>query len=368
MMNSLSEHLEASRLLWDLVSCFYGRGIGIEEVYCVPLTEQHNDHIVEISYTIRYPEMKEDGRWSIRQTGIYHKLNRSTSQTCFILFSPSPDSKGHQQAERYIRSLRDVSTVDPFWLHKTLFRTYLPAWRLYNASLERKFLPIADNAVTTFIEELSDSEYRHLTELARLQTRFLQLSVITNAARDVLEALSVICNECSPCSPDVQSWAAESLIQFKQDYRRLGTDLRSAEYLQKRVQITLELLSNTLSFREQIDAKSQNENIFKLNKSAVFITTLTLLYLPPSFVATFFGMNFFDLDQGTDRIVGTSMIWIYVLCSVVLTACTIGVYHVLLDRSILQKLGNKFSWLRHQKASPNQSERSEMTDSQHMEV
>lgn len=38
-------------------------------------------------------------------------------------------------------------------------------------------------------------------------------------------------------------------------------------------------------------------------------------------------MNFFGMDQDDNRIVGTSMIWIFVLASVILTSITILFYY-----------------------------------------
>ncbi|KAK1498111.1 hypothetical protein CCUS01_12981 [Colletotrichum cuscutae] len=75
--------------------------------------------------------------------------------------------------------------------------------------------------------------------------------------------------------------------------------------------------------------------MLRLNKSVVFITTLTLLYLPPSFIATFFGMNFFNMDTVTGKIVGSPMIWIYALCSVALTTLTFATYYTMREESYL---------------------------------
>lgn len=52
-------------------------------------------------------------------------------------------------------------------------------------------------------------------------------------------------------------------------------------------------------------------------------------------------MNFFDLDKENDKIVGTSMIWIYVLCSTALTAGTFLIYQLLLDRTMLGQFRHK---------------------------
>jgi len=55
---------------------------------------------------------------------------------------------------------------------------------------------------------------------------------------------------------------------------------------------------------------------------------------------TFFGMNFFELDKEQDQIVSTSMIWVFALCSILLTAGTFLLYHLLLDGTLLRQLGN----------------------------
>jgi len=144
----------------------------------------------------------------------------------------------------------------------------------------------ANNAVVTFIEELTDTEHRHLTQLAFIESKLIQIPVILQATQDVLGELSSLFEE--------HLWILHTAnrpsnhlvsCQFKQHRRNCQAYARVAQSLQERAQRITQLLVNTLSFREQLNAKSQNESMLKLNKSAVFITTLTLLYLPPSFVA-----------------------------------------------------------------------------------
>ncbi|KAJ9419264.1 hypothetical protein QL093DRAFT_2015466, partial [Fusarium oxysporum] len=110
---------------------------------------------------------------------------------------------------------------------------------------------------------------------------------------------------------------------------------RVAECLQQRVQKITQLLANTLSFREQLNAKVQNNSMLKLNN---VITTLTVLYLPASFVASFFGMNFFDFDNESRQIVGTPILWIYFLCSAAMTVLTYMFYHLLIQKTPLKQI------------------------------
>ncbi|KAF5537496.1 zinc transport [Fusarium napiforme] len=200
-------------------------------------------------------------------------------------------------------------------------------------------VPKANKAVATWIEELTEAEYRHLTDLAYLESRLLQILALLGSSDELLEGLSSLCRNWYPDSAghDRES-AVSGLTEFQNHQLKCRAYVRTAEYLQKLTEKNTQLLANTLSFREQLYAKAQNDNMLRLNKSAVFITTLTLLYLPASFAATFFGMNFFDLDDSGDHIVMTSMIWIYFLSSAGLTIGTFLLYHVLLDKTLIRRI------------------------------
>lgn len=77
-----------------------------------------------------------------------------------------------------------------------------------------------------------------------------------------------------------------ALLNSFRNHRRSCTSYsRSAEFLKDRVVAATQLLANTLSLRDQVLANEQNGNMLQLNKSAVFITTLTLIYAPASYVA-----------------------------------------------------------------------------------
>lgn len=145
---------------------------------------------------------------------------------------------------------------------------------------------------------------------------------------EILGELSWLLNDVSHRFK--REFATQTTATFRNMQRHCLANSRNATYLQQRVQLTGELLSDTLSFRDQVVAKEQNGTMLQLNKSAVFITMLTLLYLPASFVASFFGMNFFDYDNESGNMVGSSMIWIFVVATFGLTAATFLSYWWLL--------------------------------------
>ncbi|KAF5568826.1 Mg2+ transporter like zinc transport [Fusarium phyllophilum] len=340
MLSFLVDKFKLNPSIWDVASCFYAKDFDVESTFCVPFTVSRDGPITEVSYTIRYPEFKAaQGTWIIRQSGIYQRFNNETKQNLCALFNPIPGSKLHQLVQDYVSKVSRNVLKDVFWPHKEVFKTYFSSWRLYNVYLEKRLLPIANKAVATWIEELTEAEYRHLTDLSYLETRLLQILAILGSSNELLEGLSSLCRNWYPDSTghDRES-AVSGLTEFQNHQLNCRVYVRTAEYLQKLTEKNTQLLANTLSFREQLYAKGQNDNMLRLNKSAVFITTLTLLYLPASFAATFFGMNFFDLDDSGDQIVMTSMIWIYFLSSAGLTIGTFLLYHVLLDKTLIGRI------------------------------
>ncbi|KAI1102619.1 hypothetical protein F4804DRAFT_312486 [Jackrogersella minutella] len=307
---------------WDLPSFFYYRNKEVEINHCLPVTVFKNWPSIEIGYTIRYPELKPNGeQWVIRQSGLYYRHDTSTSQTVSVLFSPTPNSAAHQKIEGFLLRTDSSSRplFDPCHIHEILFETYFPAFRQYIASLELKLLPITNTTFSTFIDEPLRVGYDNLSALASLDNQFLQTSNFLSHGEEVLHELSSILGQEKPnCQ----------MVGALDNYRRqVVAHNRTATVLRRRTHTTAQLLTNTLSCHDQLLAKQQNGNMLRLNKSAVFLTTLTLLYLPASFVATFFGMNFFDFDDQTGRIRSTPTVWIYVLSSVILTMLTFTVYY-----------------------------------------
>ncbi|KAI0135119.1 hypothetical protein F4814DRAFT_443942 [Daldinia grandis] len=326
---------------WDLPSCFYYRDDDVEINTCLPVTVNRVGSSIEIYYTIRYPELKPNGgNWAIRQSGLYYRFHASSNQTVSVLFSPTPNSAAHQKIEDFLLGINRGSrnSLVPWLIHKVLFSVYFPAWREYLAFLERKLLPETSTTFATFIDEPLRVGYDNLSALASLDNQFLQVTTLLSHSEDVLKELSSLSIE------EGSESTALGTTDVLDNYRRRSVAYcRVANLLQQRAQTTAQLLANTLSFRDQILAKQQNGNMLQLNKSAVFLTTLTLLYLPASFVATFFGMNFFDLDSDSKRTISTPMIWIYILSSILLTVVTFLVYYWVLhhDNVVVNRMSPK---------------------------
>ncbi|OAR00331.1 hypothetical protein LLEC1_02057 [Akanthomyces lecanii] len=290
----------------DLTSCYYTKNNDLEDSFCAPFTVSTDGPWIgmvlrrnlscafanvhsEILYTIRYPEFKEsENEWTIRQTGIGHRINTETRQSIVLLFGPNPSSK---------------------------------AFELTN--------PQSNSTFATYIDEPLRVGYDQLSALSSLEARFLKTTSLVASTTKLVNELAAFLDAFPEVIND-QRRQTSILNSFKNHRRSCASYSQSAEFLKGRVQAASQLLANTLSFRDQVIANKQNSNMLQLNKSAVFITTLTLIYAPASFVATFFGMNFFAMDQPNSRIVCTTMIWIYIVTTFTFTIVTVIFYYWLL--------------------------------------
>ncbi|KAJ5701714.1 Mg2+ transporter protein CorA-like/Zinc transport protein ZntB [Penicillium malachiteum] len=332
MLKAITSEHRINSLFWQLPLCFFdrlGEGLDLEGGFCVPYTETRTGSVIEISYTIRYPEYKPKAqRWDIRQTGLYHKYDFTTGQSTYILINPNPRSKAFTKIEEWLFNPYSEIQDNPFWLHAMLFSTYYPACRSRIMDLEREFLPLSDSAFAAFIDEPLSLKYHNLNTLTKLESHFLQLPTILAGAIDVLDELCTLLRT----TPSLSS-PSYVLQDLRNQHRQCVAYCRTSKHIQQRIQSIARLLADTLLLRDQVVASEQNKNMLQLNESAVFITRLSLLYLPPSFIATFFGMNFFAMDQNNSTIVGTSMLWIFFIVSAVLTAFTFLIYYCLLHRN-----------------------------------
>lgn len=145
--------------------------------------------------------------------------------------------------------------------------------------LEREFLPLSSAAFAAFIDEPLTLKHVNLSTLTKLESHFLQLPVILTGAMDVITELCTLIR-----SIDQSSQNESVLEELQNQHRQCITFSRTATHFQQRVQSTSRLIADTLLLRDQVVATEQSNNMLQLNKSAIFITRLSLLYLPPSFI------------------------------------------------------------------------------------
>lgn len=285
----------------DLLSCFYSRSTEVEETFMVPFARHDAGSSWEISYSIRYPEIKdtEDGpEWCQRQSAILHRFNHATSQSVIVLISPNPNATAWEAMVKHLDAHPSGGLPNPLWPHQILLSTHIPAWRKYITSIEAEVLPIVSRFLSCLVDskeytqrlqtgivfttELNEPlrvQYQSLRTLVSCEVRCAKATTVLELTRNVLNQLVLFLNDNAP------DRISELIPQIRNHQSQCDTYTTTAGFIRQRAQTSAQLLSDTLSFHDQIISNEQNANMFRLNKSAVFITTLTLVYLPASFVA-----------------------------------------------------------------------------------
>ncbi|KAH8702725.1 hypothetical protein GQ44DRAFT_631370 [Phaeosphaeriaceae sp. PMI808] len=278
MLQKIIEHHDVDASFLEVPLSFYYRKTDEEQSFCVPWTIKEDENATQMFYTFRYAEYKghPNEPWVIRQVGVYHKYDVKKKTSLYILVNAVPDSVAYQRVLESLTSYQTTMRVNPLWLHGVIHASYFMRWREYIAEYEKRLLPIADTTTATMINK--------------------------------------------PLRRQVTS-------QLENSKRYAKNFMRTAQFLQQRSNNTATLLADTLAFRNQGVAQEQNGSMIILTRSAVFITVITLIYLPWTLITGIFGMQFFVMDAKTQRLLTSPQIWIYFVTAVGTTVLTMALYY-----------------------------------------
>jgi hypothetical protein len=187
---------------------------------------------------------------------------------------------------------------DALWLHRMLYKTYFPAWRGYILSVESRLLPLAGKSFANYIDQPLLVGHEDLGTLYKLKNKLHQASgILANSSELFSEMCSLIerlrQGFCTKSAGDSMT------TDLRNRKRECASYIRTASSMQERAHSNVEFLSTTVMLRDQVVTKEQNglmmeqndnmmeqnRNMIQLNKSAVFITAVTLVYLPSSWIA-----------------------------------------------------------------------------------
>jgi hypothetical protein len=231
-------------------------------------------------------------------------------------------------------------TGGSIWPHMRVFyrQLYVKALLSYTSTHTKQ----ADTATATFIKETLRVNHDTLGKVRSLENRFLPMKAILENFVDVLDELKDLSGSL-PADPTFSSSDLKVAKPRLENCRKQCLAYsRTAEFLQHRSDNTATFVADILDFKNQDVAQDQNVKMLTLTRSAVFITILTLIYLPWTFVSVnelgskgssadfaqgLFGMNFFVFDSTNNRIDVTPQIWIYFISSAGLTLVTLALYY-----------------------------------------
>jgi Mg2+ and Co2+ transporter CorA len=138
----------------------------------------------------------------------------------------------------------------------------------------------ADTTTATLINKPLRVSHNTLGRVRSLESRFLPLRPILVSFEEVADGLQILGQDlvARGCVTGVEQRLVDLRLENAKRYAR--TFRRTAIFLQERSNNTATLLSDTLAFRNQGIAQDQNSSMVILTRSAVFITVITLVYLP----------------------------------------------------------------------------------------
>ncbi|KAL5001042.1 hypothetical protein BDV10DRAFT_199606 [Aspergillus recurvatus] len=320
----------ASSNLLELPLSFFQKMIAVEEGFTSAPVLRVSAESIEIIYIIKYafdksPVDKGRDPWVLRQTGVYHKYEFSTRNSTWLFLNPTTDCKFQDRLKRYLLTPAERSSLscNPLLIHSMLFGTFFPAWRDYLKHLEGRILPIANTTVAAEIDKPLRVNHESLTAVRNTENRCLALQPIFRSLDktfDVLHQANVALGECG----EIEKHHLQMMKQLLDNYSATVNSYGQAAWsLQSRTSRIAAHITDTLSFKDAYVAKRQTEFMLRDSTTVRVITVVTLVYLPATFMATLLGMNsFFEMDDSRNIVVSRQF-WIYIVCSVPLTAATL---------------------------------------------
>ncbi|KAL5043019.1 hypothetical protein BDW71DRAFT_200079 [Aspergillus fruticulosus] len=320
----------ASSNLLELPLSFFQKTIAIEEGFTSAPVLRVSAESIEIIYIIKYafdksPVDKGRDPWVLRQTGVYQKYEFATRNSTWLFLNPTTDCMFQDRLKRYLLSPAERSSLsrNPLLIHSMLFGTFFPAWRDYLKHLEGRMLPIANTTVAAEIDKPLRVNHESLTAVRNTENRCLALQPIFRSLDktfDVLHQANAALGECGGIEKHDLQMMKQLLNNYSATVNAYG---QAAWSLQSRTSRIAAHITDTLSFKDAYIAKRQTEFMLRDSTTVRVITVVTLVYLPATFMATLLGMNsFFEMDDSRNIVVSRQF-WIYIVCSVPLTAATL---------------------------------------------
>ncbi|KAJ8120071.1 hypothetical protein ONZ43_g3127 [Nemania bipapillata] len=261
----------------------------------------------ELTYILKYAEPKvshnKEIKWVIRKMGIYQKFSAGSDRSDWLLIYPNPEATHEEVMSNFMSAIQH-----PLYPHMAFLSKRAHNWRWYLEDQEERFREHARCVLNVEIQESL-----HFVEMY-----------------DQLSALRFIESSLSPLIPIFASYhqvlrRLEAMSEHLYRYHHIGaTEARDFLTWVGNMQ---DRASDTISLKNQNTAEDVSAHLLKDSLTMRIITLVTLLFLPGTFVAGFFGMSFFDLDDG-EGAAGTwttsKYLWIYFAITIPLTAMTLA--------------------------------------------
>ncbi|KKY18572.1 hypothetical protein UCDDS831_g05852 [Diplodia seriata] len=308
-----------------------------------------------LSYQFKYAEANNRSRafpWSIRRTEVFNRIQTSSEgvRSTWLIFSPKENSELSKQLEHKARQPDEWSALkaNPLRLHIAILSAYIDNWRDFLNDIGKQYSELKKLVWTADVEHvvnLSEAvSFKSMRSLRGLEERVQSVQVTLKQTERLINVLQELNRSMFQDGVYAQTEFDITVNALRTVVVRLEGYQTSAEALELRVQGILRLVTDALNVKNQnAAAKVQkfaadnqavsteiSKGVYALTRDSVddstiarVVTLATLIYLPASFVASLFGMNFFDFDEQSNRMKMSKDAWIYLLVTIPLTAVTV---------------------------------------------
>ena len=254
----------------------------------------------------------ENQAYEWNKINVFTRWIPTSKQIVIILFNSKPPL-----ARRTLESLKNsILLHDPFWVYTSICDEVV---RLQNKSV----WAIRDKIRNVEKEQQPGGkpapDYRRLHNIARHATHVTETLEVASLSMDRIISLHQSIQQAVAVSNTNQWHAVHDRLNF---YHSLTTSLyfRSISN-EKRLANEIQLAFNTVaqyqsSIAVQIGKASQVDGA-----AMKTLASLTLVFLPPTFISAIFSMSFFHYDSGVDWGVSDKF-WIYWVVAIPLTLLT----------------------------------------------
>ncbi|KAF3100619.1 hypothetical protein TWF569_010421 [Orbilia oligospora] len=302
----------------------------------------------EIGYILKYAARHNRDRpkdpFVIRQTGVNQICCPQRQLGVWILLHAATGLKDR------LRSLFEKFNREPgnlalqIEIHLVIFQYCGEGWRPYIAYLESFAEELTDRGfysqaisrpeVDSLQAEISDVRELHfLSDKLRRLVQILSLNIhLARQLAKFAERLGASWSSSKLTSPDTNLPMKSLVAGINEQIFSLEVSKSRVDALLDRIKDISVLVRQVLDIRNEASNRSMSMNLREISAAGVeenqhmrmiaakgakdtkmvaFITIITAIFLPATFIASIFGTNFFDFDGDTKELVVGTNFWIY---------------------------------------------------------
>ncbi|KAL2827123.1 hypothetical protein BJY01DRAFT_262083 [Aspergillus pseudoustus] len=315
-----------------------------------------------IPYVENFGPAGRPPKYTDRRLGVFHRFSPgSETENLWIFLWPERKGEARKRVESAAASLGLEWCQNPHNLHLTVLAAYIGNWRWYIRMIGNEVENITNHVTVSRFSE--DTDYKQvlgwLVQMSAQRELLVPISARLKVVQKILHELADMHVSLSPPSPSSPPRLADSdndhqtsnyLAFYSQ---RVEGHLLSLQVLENKLQNTFDLLEVAVDLGNGDTTGQINKKMLKLTTHTVddsaavrIITFLTMMYLPPSFVSTFLGMDLFSFrdSAGTDRFTISKYFWIFVVLCLPLSTATFVSWRVFWNRQKQKRVQGQRQW------------------------